>query len=190
MVKTGDIDLDFADRSQALALIQHVPASRWHQGQLVPHHTGIHVTAVHTDAVTGVAGLDYELAAELGYIKLDLLNNSVYQLVQSPAHLQQLLQQTPPWHRLQQQSFVQQLVHLGRHWHTLQQLPAAVTCHQHLACVLALIRPGKRHLLGRHWHQLEPEIWQPSDTGYSFRKSHAAAYATLVGIHMLLLDHS
>jgi len=56
-----------------------------------------------------------------------------------------------------------------------------------LAMFLALIRPGKRHLIGSSWAEISKTIWDKGDDGYVFKKSHSLAYSHLVVVHMNLL---
>lgn len=57
-----------------------------------------------------------------------------------------------------------------------------------LAMVLALIRPGKRHLIGFDWPQVEADIWTNTDNDdYTFKKAHAVSYAHVVVVQMNLL---
>ena len=58
---------------------------------------------------------------------------------------------------------------------------------EQLARVLAMIRPGKRHLIGKSWDEIEDEIWTKTDDKFSFKKSHSYAYATLIVVQMNLL---
>ena len=62
------------------------------------------------------------------------------------------------------------------------------TTIEQLAAVLAIIRPAKRHLIGLPWSEVAKTIWTKEDDGYSFKKSHAVAYAHLVVVHMNLLS--
>jgi hypothetical protein len=56
-----------------------------------------------------------------------------------------------------------------------------------MAMFLALIRPGKRHLVGKSWSEIACTVWESTDEGYTFKKSHAVAYAHLVVVNMNLL---
>jgi DNA polymerase III alpha subunit len=59
---------------------------------------------------------------------------------------------------------------------------------EQLAMVLALIRPGKRHLIGKIWPAVESEIWKLSNDGeYVFKKSHAIGYALAIVVQMNLM---
>lgn len=189
MKRNFDIDLDFADRDQVLNLLEHTPASQWRNGQLVKHNTGVYVTEVPKDPILGICSIDYQQAEELGYVKLDMLNMSVYQQVRDPDHLKQLLDKTPNWQRLRDRSFVEQVVHIGNHWDLLQRMPEPVDSIARMAMFLAVIRPAKRHLAGKNWREVAQTVWEkPSDGGYGFKQAHGLAYAHLVVVHMNLLE--
>lgn len=184
----ADIDIDFADRQKILDLIQHVTARQQHDGQPRRHNSGVYVTEIPRDAVTGMAAIDYEEAEQRGYFKLDFLNMTVYQAITDHAHYNRLLDQAPDWHRFNQdREFFQQLVHVSNHWDTLHRMPEPVDSLPRLAMFLAVIRPGKRHLIGLPWIQVAEDIWTAGE-GYSFKKSHAVAYARLVTLHMNIMS--
>jgi len=92
-----DIDLDFADRNEILQYIQHVPAVLTSG---LKHASGVYVCPIPANPFTGLATLDYKQADDLGYFKIDFLNQSVYRGVKSPEHLESLLSQPPDWNRL------------------------------------------------------------------------------------------
>lgn len=185
---TSDIDIDLGDRTQALAVLDHTPASILRDGKLIKHNSGIYVTRVPTDPFTGQASLDYNIAEARGYIKLDLLNVSLYTQIKDEAHLSHLMTQEPLWDFLQQEQFFAQLIHVGSHYSTLTKMPEPVDSIPRLAMFLAVIRPAKRHLIGLPWAQVAETIWErPVDDGYYFKKSHAVAYAHLVAVNMNLI---
>ena len=97
---SADIDIDLADRNQLLRLIQITPARQVNNDQVRRHNSGVYPTDIPLDPVNACAAIDYETAEQLGYFKIDLLNMSVYQLVKSSEHYEQLLAQEPPWSRL------------------------------------------------------------------------------------------
>lgn len=187
---TSDVDIDFADRSAVLKLVKYIPASIHSASDTTAHNTGIYVHEIPVDPLTGRAALDYRQAEDRGYIKLDFLNVHVYQQVQGPDHLDQLMQRTPPWAKLYDHKFCEQLIHIGRHHSTLLRMPEPVDSIPRLAMFLAVIRPAKRDLIGRTWREVAETIWDKNDDAYSFKRSHAVAYANLVAVHMNLLDLS
>ena len=92
---SADIDIDLADRDQLLKLIRATPARQSHQGQVRRHNSGIYVTDIPYDPVNACAAIDYEQAEQLGYFKIDLLNMSVYQLIESPIHYEEMIAKDP-----------------------------------------------------------------------------------------------
>lgn len=184
----SDIDIDLGDRTQALAHIGHVPASILRDGRLVKHNSGIYVTDIPVDPFTGQASIDYQLAEARGYVKLDLLNVSLYTQIKSEEHLTELMNQEPAWDRLYDPEFFARLIHVGSHYDTLLKMPEAVNTIPRMAMFLSVIRPAKRHLIGRKWQEVAATVWdKPSDDGYYFKKSHAVSYAHLVVVNMNLL---
>jgi len=53
--------------------------------------------------------------------------------------------------------------------------------------MLAVIRPGKKHLIGKNWRDIAKTVWDKGSDGYTFKKAHGVAYAHLVVVHMNLL---
>jgi hypothetical protein len=188
---TSDIDIDVANRDQALAVVAHTAASIIRDSKTNKHNTGVYFTQIPVDPFTGRASIDYQAAEDRGYIKVDVLNVGLYQQVQSEQHLQQLMQQEPAWHKLYDAEFCSQLIHIGAHYETLIRMPEAVNSIPRLAMFLAVIRPAKRHLIGKSWREVSETIWErPSDGGYFFKKSHSVGYAHLVAVNMNLLSQA
>ena len=186
---TSDIDIDFGDRTRALELLQHHPAGIIREGRLQRHNTGVYFTDIPVDPFSGTASIDHESAEDRGYIKVDLLNVSIYQQVRNETHLLELMQRDPPWHRLYDPEFCAQLIHINNHYDTLIKMPEAVNSIPRMAMFLAVIRPAKRHLVGKSWREVAETVWARAENdGYYFKKSHSVAYANLVVVHMNLLD--
>ena len=185
---SADIDIDLADRSLVLSLIDAVPARHTVQGQVRRHNSGVYVTDVPYDAVNQCAAIDYESAEERGYFKIDLLNMSVYQLIKSPEHYEQLLAQPPNWSRLwQDTAWASQLVHVGNYTDLLKKMQPDSTAR--MAAFISVIRPGKAHLQTRPWSEVFASVWDgDSSQGFVFKKAHAVGYARLVELHMNLLS--
>jgi len=185
---SSDIDIDLGDRTQALAHINHVPASILRDGRLVKHNSGIYVTDIPVDPFTGQAAVDYQAAEARGYVKLDLLNVSLYTQIKTEEHLHELMSADPAWDQLYDPEFFSRLIHVGSHYDTLLKMPEAVNSIPRMAMFLSVIRPAKRHLIGKKWAEVAATVWdKPSDDGYYFKKSHAVSYAHLVVVNMNLL---
>lgn len=182
----SDIDIDLGDRERLLSVIDHTKASI-RKDEIKKHNTGIYVTDIPYDPINDMSALDYELAEERGYFKLDILNVHVYNQIQDENHLIQLMRD-PDWSLLNNSKFVEQLIHLGNHYNTLRKMPEPVNSIPRLAMFLAVIRPGKKHLIGKSWNEVAKTIWDREEGTYTFKKSHAVAYAHLVVVHMNLLN--
>ena len=184
----SDIDIDFADREQILKVVQHTPASILRDNKLVAHNTGVYATEIPVDPLSGLASLDYETAESRGYLKLDFLNVNLYRQVRNEAHLDSLMNTEPLWDIFNNnQELWQQLIHVNNHWAVLKRMPEPVDSIPRLAMFLAIIRPAKRHLIGQSWADVAKSIWERTEDGYQFKKSHAVAYAHLVVVNMNLL---
>ena len=185
---SADIDIDLADRDQLLKLIKATPARQLHQGQVRRHNSGVYVTDIPVDPVDACAAIDYETAEQLGYFKIDLLNMTVYQLIQSPEHYAQVLAQDPPWSRLWTDTeWSKQLVHIGNYTELLKSMrPDSIP---RMAAFISIIRPGKAHLQNQPWDQVFRSVWDgDSSRGFVFKKSHALGYSKLVTLHMNLIN--
>ena len=186
---SSDIDIDVANRDQALTLLNYTAASIIKEGKNAKHNTGVYFTDIPVDPFTGRASLDYEAAEERGYVKVDVLNVGIYQQIKSEEHLQQLMQQEPAWDQLYDSKFCARLIHIGAHYDTLIRMPEAVNSIPRLAMFLAVIRPAKRHLIGRTWAEVAESVWEkPADGSYTFKRSHAVAYANLVAVNINLIS--
>jgi hypothetical protein len=183
----ADIDIDLANRDQLLQLINHTAASQRKNDQLVKHNSGIYVTDIPRDSLNGHASIDYQQAEQRGYFKIDLLNNTVYQLIRDQQHYDQMLMATPPWERLcEDVEWSKQLVHVGNHTDLLISMrPDSIP---RLAAFISVIRPGKAHLQNKPWSEVFESVWDgDSSKGFIFKKSHAISYSMLVALHMNLV---
>jgi hypothetical protein len=185
----SDIDIDFGDRDKLLSIIKHTPASMRNITPMRRHNTGVYVTDIPYDPVNNMSALHYEDAEKRGYFKLDLLNVHVYSQVRDEKHLIELMYE-PNWFKLKDREFVEKLIHLSNHYQSIQKMPESIDSIPRLAMFLALIRPAKKHLIGQSWKEVAKTIWDKENDGYSFKKSHAIAYAQLVVVHMNLLTTS
>ena len=178
-----DIDIDFADRNIILEKLKHRVAKLDTEKK---HNTGVYFTEVPCNPVNNVSTIDYKTADKRGYFKLDFLNVSLYKDIKDEDHLNKLIQKEPLWTLLEHKDFVEQLFHIGEHGTILESMkPQSV---EELAMILAIIRPGKRHLLGKTWKKVSETIWKkPTTNEYYFKKAHAIAYAMAIVVQMNLI---
>lgn len=187
---SADIDIDLADREQVLNLISATQARQLHQGQVRKHNSGVYVTNIPYDPINECAAIDYELAEQRGYFKIDLLNMSVYQLIKSAEHYEEMFNKEPLWEQLWTDTdWAQQLVHIGNYTDLLQSMkPDSIP---RMAAFISIIRPGKAHLQNKSWAEVFETVWDGDESkGYTFKKSHSISYAALVALHMNLLTPS
>jgi hypothetical protein len=185
----SDIDIDFANRDQILALLVHTPASIIKDGNITKHNTGVYFQKIPVDPFTGQASLDYQVAESRGYLKLDFLNVNIYNRITSEQHLIDLMTREPDWSKLRDRAFCEQLIHINNHYDTMMKMPEHIDSIPRLAMFLSVIRPAKRHLIGKPWKEVAETIWEkPADDSYYFKKSHSLAYSQLVVVNMNLND--
>lgn len=184
----SDIDLDLGDRDKLLSLIEHTKASI-RKNEIKKHNTGIYITSIPYDPVNDMCAIDYQEAEDRGYFKLDVLNVHVYNQVRDEQHLVELMRE-PDWSKLNDRLFVEKLIHLGNHYYSIQKMPEPINSIPRLAMFLAIIRPGKKHLIGLPWKEVAETVWEKNEDGYQFKKSHSISYAQLVVVHMNLLEEN
>lgn len=182
MQTNTDIDIDMADRDKALSIIQHVIAR---QKDGTKHKTSVYFQNIPSDPMTNIATLNSDDASELGYFKIDLLNNSIYKDVKNEEHLIRLIFEEPLWELLKEKDIVDKLQHIHDHFNIVNTIKP--TNIHDLAIIIALIRPGKRHLFRMPRKIIDREIWKPVENGYTFKKSHAYAYALSIIVQLNLL---
>ena len=182
----SDIDIDFGDRDLLLPYIDVTHASMGDSPNIRRHNTGVYVTDVPYDPIRDCCAINYVAAEERGYMKIDMLNVFVYKYVRDEQHLQMLMQ-NPDWSMLHDKETFERLIHIGRHYDSMMLMPEPIDSIPRMAMFLSIIRPAKRHLIGKSWAEVASDVWNTTDTGYAFKRSHAVAYAHLVVVHMNLI---
>ena len=181
-----DVDIDMADRDTFLDVVKHIPASIKRDATFEKHKTGVYFQPIPIFPLEGYSTIDHKHAEELGYFKVDFLNNSIYQKVRDEAHLNQLLEVEPLWDLLEHEEVVSQLYHINNYAHVLQVYkPISI---EQLAMILAIIRPAKKHLMGKTFDEIAKTVWdKPDDGQYYFKKAHAIAFATAIVVQLNLI---
>lgn len=184
-----DIDIDFQDRSKILSIIDHVPA-RLEDGK--KHNTGVYCHSIPVNPLTGLASIDYKQADERGYFKIDFLNVNAYNGVRDEEHLKNLLAAEPLWDLLEDPAVCDQMFHINGYHQLIAKLKPRTI--EELAMFLALLRPGKKHLIPvcekEGFQGIHNEIWTKTDDAYFFKKAHAVAYAHVIVVQLNLLCES
>ena len=177
-----DVDIDFANREQILNIVNHTAAMQKDSNKDRRHNTGVDFHHVPTNPFTVLCTLDYKQAEDAGWFKIDLLNVGIYGNFTSNEQIDDLLSKEPTWELLEHREVIQQLFHIHNHSDTVIRMkPRGI---EQLAMVLAVIRPGKKHLIGRSWSEIEKEVWTKTEDVYSFKKSHAIGYAAAIALQL------
>jgi DNA polymerase III alpha subunit len=185
---SADIDIDFQTAFRPEEVFSWPRASVVKNGYLSPHPCGIYPQKIPIDAVTKLAAIPYKEAEALGYLKLDMLHLSVYDNFKTREEITELLKIDPDWGLLQIPTEQKKLFQLSNHGDVLTAIkPKSI---EELADVLALIRPGKKQLTKLYHADREATrriLYARDESGYSFKKSHAIAYAMVIVLQLHLI---
>lgn len=181
----ADIDIDVKKKSDITDSFYCVEAIQ-DLGELsnTTHQSGVYFQDIPIDPITGNAAIPYKEAEELGYQKIDFLNNHAYNNISSRVEMEELINKPVDWGMLSNEEVVNELYHLNKNFNLLQRKsPKSI---KELALFLAVIRPGKKHLFDMSWDEMESNgIWDIYQSeGYCIKKAHAFAYAHLIVMQM------
>lgn len=185
-----DIDIDLRSDTPIAKIFAHWPlAMQVVNKRAMKHPCGIHPQAIPTDPLTGLAAIPYKDAETMGYFKIDMLHNSVYNYFESKEEINALLELDPPWELLKSASIVKQLFQISKHFDLIKEIkPKSV---DDLADAIALIRPGKRHMVNKyqtHKQEVRKLLYDYTSEDYSFKKGHAIAYAQVIVLQLHLIS--
>lgn len=188
MTFSADVDIDFRTDFKPEDVFSWTKASIVKNEYLSPHPCGVYPQQIPVDDVTKLAAIPYAEAEELGFIKIDMLHLSVYDHFSSREEIKELLKIAPDWGLLLIPSEQKKLFQLSNHGDVLNAVkPKSI---EDLADVLALIRPGKKQLLKlylSHKDATRRALYARDESGYSFKKSHAIAYAMVIVLQLHLI---
>jgi DNA polymerase III alpha subunit len=90
------------------------------------------------------------------------------------------------WELLEHAEVVEQLYHINNYADVVKSYkPRSV---EQLAMILAIIRPGKKHLMGKSFDEIAQTVWdKPVSDEYYFKKAHAIAFATAIVVQLNLI---
>lgn len=176
-----DIDIDTASSTDKS--LYGIPAMIYNEEQerIAPHPSGVYLEDVPIDHKTNLCSFDYKYGDDNGFMKVDVLHNSVYDVFTSKEEVLTASEGDIDWSVLSDRSVVESLPHIAKHYDTIQKVkPKSV---EDLADVLALIRPGKISLLDsyiKNKKQTRRNLYKRPATGMYFKKSHAISYALMI----------
>lgn len=187
-----DIDIDFKTDFNPIDYFKEgVEASIVKDGQLTRHPAGVYLQSIPKDKMTGLSAIPYKEAEDMGYFKIDFLHISLLDDFKSKEEIRELAKLEPDWSLLEKQQVVEKLFQIHRHYDVVQIVnPKSV---EDLADCVALIRPGKKHLLKFYRENkdfIRNELYKKPDDPekYYFKKSHALAYAMNIVLQLHLIS--
>lgn len=181
MNRSFDIDIDVKsgvekDRFGIRAMIYNDEV-----GTVLPHPSGYYLQDVPVDGVTGNAAIDYKEGEDKSLLKVDLLTNSSYDMFESKEDLLSCIETDPDWSLMTKRDVVERLPHLSNHFDLVRDIaPKSI---EDLADCLALIRPGKVHLIEPYKENKERtrvNLYRMPREGAYFKRSHAISYAMMI----------
>lgn len=191
MSETFDIDIDLQTTFDPLEVFPAaVRASMNQDGILKKHPCGAYLQQMPQDPVTGLAAIPYDKADTYDYTKIDFLHLSILDYFDSKQDIRKLLQVEPSWNLLVDDNVIKKLFHLNK-WPEVLKTVEPKNIEQ-LGDCLALIRPGKQRLLN-HYHAKPDWVKQKlyeytNDEQYTFKRSHAIAYAHVIVLQLHLIN--
>lgn len=187
----ADIDIDFQTTFDPLKIFNSaIPASVIKDGEITKHQCGVYFQNMPVDLVSGFAAIPYKSAEELGYFKVDMLHLTILDNFSSKDEIRKLLNKQPNWELLEYPQQVEKLFQISKHFETIIKIkPKSI---QELADCIALIRPGKKHLLYEYLKNrkgVRPQLYtKPENDGYYYKKSHAISYAMTIVLQLHLIE--
>ena len=184
-----DIDLDLKTDFDPLEIFEAIRASMVKNNDLVKHNVGVYFQSIPIDKLTGLAAIPYKQAEEEGYFKIDFLHLSLLDVFETKEEIRELLKLEPDWSLLKQSDVVSKLFQIGKQYNLVSNLaPKSV---QELADCIALMRPGKRHLVDAYLKDktlIRDELYRkPDDDKYYFKRGHAISYALNIVLQLHLI---
>lgn len=187
-----DVDIDLKTNFDPLELFDTaVRASRVQNGELKKHNAGVYFQHIPKDKISGLAAIPYKEAQEIGYFKIDFLHLSLLDNFESKEEIKTLVEKEPNWELLKQKEVVAKLFQLSKHYDLVNKVkPKSVN---DLADCIALIRPGKKHLIRQYLNNKEQTrkvlYVKPTDGSAYYKKSHAVAYALTIVLQLHLIEN-
>lgn len=178
-----DVDIDVQtnlDRTKygTRAMVYNQDSER-----ILPHPSGVYLEKVPIDHLTGFSAFDYKYGSEHGFLKIDILNNTVYDKFSSKEEVLEVMEEEPDWSLLDDATIVSKLPHIGKHFDLVEKLqPRSI---EDLADLLALIRPAKVGLIDAYIQNKKLVrrnlyLRPANEESNYFKKSHAISYAYMI----------
>ena len=182
MYNVPDIDIDVSKntRQDMLCKLKHIKASKI-TDNIYPHNVGVYFCNIPKDEITGLASIDYKKAeTDYGYVKIDILHNSIYDEVISRDEIRNIDDNEIDWNGLYNKDIFEHLPQIYNYYGLLNMLPK-IDSVEKLAMFISIIRPAKKYLIdeikNNSWESIKDRIWIKEENGYMYKKSHAIAFS-------------
>lgn len=189
-----DFDIDIDVQSSFKREGYGVRASIYNEDKkkLIPHPSGVFVDNMPDDPETKLSAIPYDIGEEMGFVKIDLLSNTSYDQFRNKKDILKCQERIDEidWGFVNDSEVLKKLPHIRDHQMMLKDLcPKSL---DDLADVLALMRPGKLHLIDSYKENKERTRKQlykkPSNGQVYFKKSHAYAYAMMICVLLVKIQ--
>lgn len=186
-----DIDIDLQTKFKPTEYFDNATvASMLSKDELVKHPCGAYFQNIAQDPTTQLAAIPYKEAQQLGYFKIDFLHLSVLDDFTSKEEIRALMKVAPDWDLLLDEEQVSKLFHIKNHFDLINRI-RPTNVHE-LGDAIALIRPGRKHLLDKYMQDKEfvrdhMLYVKNADDEYSFKRSHSIAYAFNIILQLHLI---
>jgi hypothetical protein len=191
MSNVFDVDIDVSTNTDRSKFGTRAMVYNEKNQRVLQHPSGVYLEPVPIDPLTLSAAIDYKYADSVGFLKVDILNNTVYDKFATKSEVIEAIETEPNWELLNDPSVISVLPHVGKHVDLMMDLkPRSI---DDLADVLALIRPGKSHLIERYKKNKSSTrrmlYVKPVDKNLNyFKKAHAISYAYMIVCSMFVIN--
>lgn len=179
--RSFDVDIDVCSDVDRGSIGTRAIVYNEENKKILPHPSGVYLEKVPVDLLTGNASFDYKQGDALGYFKVDILTNTSYDSFKTKKEVLECMEKEPSWDLLHKLEVVEKLPHVAKHFEMLKKI--SPTSVESLADCLALIRPGKAHLVDEYLEdpdKVRPRLYTRPKEGIYFKKSHAISYALMI----------
>jgi hypothetical protein len=186
----ADIDIDTFSSFHPEDFFPEVKlASRVENGELKKHQVGVYFQNIPIDPITKLAAIPYDKTTDMGFFKIDMLHLTILDYFENKLQIKTLIRKEPNWKMLEDPNIVNKLFQIAKHFDIINQIkPKSIL---ELADCVALIRPGKRHLLKQYNKDKigTRVLLYKKEHSSDYRKSHAISYSVTIVLQLHLIEH-
>jgi DNA polymerase III alpha subunit len=185
-----DIDIDLKTSFNPKDIFSVTNASMVASGELKKHPCGVYFQSIPKDPVTGLSAIPYKDAERYGFMKIDFLHLKILDYFNDKNEIRKLIKKKPKWGLLMKSNVVSNIFQLSNNLDILRKIkPKSI---QEIADCIAIIRPGKIHLLDSYLINpinTRQELYNVKKGTYSYKKGHAISYSMIVVLQLHLIEN-